>query len=1029
MSLCASTSAAVYPLLIGLLLAIMPATGAQPLSFRHLSQDDGLPANRYNSFIMMDSRQLVWIGSIEGVIRFDGLRFTTYQADRYRPGHIADDMVQSNFFEDAGGDLWFATYTAINRYRRANDRFETLRLRDRAGQLIEEGYHVFHLDRRRQQLWVQAGEEIYRLELSGPAPRYMALPFYITGRRFAVDTTADGAVRRIYSFPWNAGKGLEIITCTADSTWQCASYLQDAVPEGLSGPPITMGGLVEHDTVAWVFSEQGLLRVNPRNLGRVGRYQPPERGSLQLMDGLLLGGDSLLLSSRDEGLWLFDTQRREYRRNWRHDGPQPTPGMASNNLRALYRDRQQRWWVSLFNHGLGYTEHPAPPFRDPLRMAGRSATAVKFILTDKNERIWLGTQGGELVVFSPGGELLQSFSPREGSLPFTYVQHLSRDAGGRIWVLSQQEVWRFEEATNSWQRLLLSPDLVFLSLFHLQNGRRLLMTDKGIMDLHEAAPDWGLRPALDVQREQRLHSDLLFEHSSRHLLLPFNGSGLAIYYLPDEQSYKRLRNLEVGTDIYCFYEDPRTAEVWLGTSSGLKVLSPNFSQVRDTLQAAWQVGHRNVYSIARDAQGRFWFATHQGLWRLDGQEGRLVHFQKEDGLASEDFIFRAVARASDDKLWFGHTEGLAVFRPADIAPYPYPAEVLIDELLVNNVPYAGPHYIGESDSIRLTYAQNNLAFHLTAVGYHLPRRCQLRYRLRGYDDTWTLVDNGDYARFPQVPAGDYRLEVVAINPNGLESQPRTLHIHLPPPFWKTWWFRLSVILLTGFAIIYAVHAYIQRRLRAERLVLERRLALEAERNRIADELHDDMGGGLSAILFQIENVLSQEKESSSRQKLTQVKHKAGELLERMSDIIWALDTQHNSLEELLIYLRRYTVEYLELNQLRYELYFPEEVPPLSLGSEQRRNLLLILKESLHNIVKHAAATLVTVAIDLSPQQLELRISDDGRGMVDPAGRPGGKGLISMRKRAEALQGSLTLHTAPGQGTRIHLQIPLTTQPA
>ncbi|MCB0644661.1 MAG: hypothetical protein KDC44_23615, partial [Phaeodactylibacter sp.] len=256
----------------------------------------------------------------------------------------------------------------------------------------------------------------------------------------------------------------------------------------------------------------------------------------------------------------------------------------------------------------------------------------------------------------------------------------------------------------------------------------------------------------------------------------------------------------------------------------------------------------------------------------------------------------------------------------------------------------------------------------------------------------------------------------------LQSSKKTLHVRIMPPFYKRLWFR-SLIVLVGLTLIFLViNAIIQRNRRKQRHLLEKQQAREEERSRIAQELHDSMGTGISVIQFLTARVRNPEDVEKVAGLFAKVNRKSHDLLQEMQDIVWALKPENDRLSMLIQQMQGFLEEYLELANLPYRFRCGADLLDIELSGERRLNTFLIFKESIHNIVRHAAASRIEIWLDIQDDRLQLQIRDDGKGMDLPEKRKGGRsGLAGLYKRADKLNGQLVIDTAPGKGTQIELR--------
>ncbi|MEM7349262.1 MAG: ATP-binding protein, partial [Acidobacteriota bacterium] len=312
------------------------------------------------------------------------------------------------------------------------------------------------------------------------------------------------------------------------------------------------------------------------------------------------------------------------------------------------------------------------------------------------------------------------------------------------------------------------------------------------------------------------------------------------------------------------------------------------------------------------------------------------------------------------------------------------------------------------DALVLEPRQSSVAFEFAALDFTNSARTRYAYQLQGFDDGW--IDNGAQrmARYHRLPPGRYRFRVMALGSDGLGKEGDSLAIRILPPFWQTWWFRLAG-LLVALAGLMAAH-----RLRVARL-----LELERLRTRIAGDLHDDLSSELSGIALAME-VLQHQRPEEQRPRLEQVRQRSLLMLERLRDIVWCVNPEHDNQEALVRRLRQVAETLLVDRPYRFEtrLVGSGEIP-LAL----RRHLLLVFKEALHNAVRHADAQRIDIRLTSNAGKLCLSVVDDGIGFdIDTA--TGGYGLASLRRRAAEMGATFRLTSRPGAGTALRLEAPL-----
>jgi signal transduction histidine kinase len=308
---------------------------------------------------------------------------------------------------------------------------------------------------------------------------------------------------------------------------------------------------------------------------------------------------------------------------------------------------------------------------------------------------------------------------------------------------------------------------------------------------------------------------------------------------------------------------------------------------------------------------------------------------------------------------------------------------------------------------------------------------RFRYQLEGLHDNWIEVGDSRSAEFNFPRAGEYTFRVQARNNDGAWSTPAVAAFHVLPHLYETWWFISLVTAATVAAIAAVVRSLALRRIRRELEGLERQRAIERDRTRIAKDIHDDLGAGLThiALLSEMAKPAANEEVQAQLGQITEV---ARELTTNMDEIVWAVDPQNDSLDALITYVSKFTQDYLGTAKIRCRLDVPAQLPEHQLQAEVRHNLFLAVKEVLNNILKHACATEVWMRVVIRPGAFVVVMEDNGRGLVAAAAAESGKagrvssghGLKNLERRLAAAGGQCVVASDPGRGTRVELTIPL-----
>jgi signal transduction histidine kinase len=323
----------------------------------------------------------------------------------------------------------------------------------------------------------------------------------------------------------------------------------------------------------------------------------------------------------------------------------------------------------------------------------------------------------------------------------------------------------------------------------------------------------------------------------------------------------------------------------------------------------------------------------------------------------------------------------------------------------------------------LAHDQNTFSFDFSCIGFHHAEESVYEYKLDGYDENWIRGGTTHYTRYSKIAPGNYLFRIRTIDAKGrISPYTKTLAVEIRKAFWQTIIFRIFLAGLFGLFMWMLIKYYLNTRIRKQQLEFEKRQAIEKERTRIATDMHDDLGAGLSRIKFLSDTIgMKKQLQQPVEEDITSISNYANEMIGKMGEIVWALNEKNDSLSDLLSYTRAYAVEYLLINGIRCQVNVPPDFPTVFVSGEFRRNVYLAIKEALHNIIKHAKAENVNISIDIN-KNLIIAIQDDGVGFDIRNIRPFSNGLNNMQKRMKDILGSLEI--VQKKGTLIIISAPL-----
>jgi len=488
--------------------------------------------------------------------------------------------------------------------------------------------------------------------------------------------------------------------------------------------------------------------------------------------------------------------------------------------------------------------------------------------------------------------------------------------------------------------------------------------------------------------------------------------------------------------------------LWAGTEEGglLHLNNGKFSRytTKDGLPSD------SIEELLGDAQGNLWLGTRAGIARIPGHAfAQAEHgdshplpvsiYGLADGLLTigSAIIYQPNCwRGRNGDLFFAMANSVTVVNPAQVRPNTSPPVVALEKMLADGkelFPTSGGAILTATAAnssetaapmLNVDPGRGDLEFDYTGLSFRSPSRIRFKYKLDGLENSWNDAGAERKAIYRHVPPGRYVFRVTAGNSDSIWSDENPLlAISVAPFFYQTFWFRGGISLLAVAALTCAAAIAMRRRMRRRMEQLERQHELERERTRIAQDLHDDLGAGLTEIGL-LGGILQDAKEVSpgKQEALDRIVQRCHDMVTGLDEIVWAVNPRNDSVKSLGSYLCRYAQRFLEpMMRCRLEMSVAERDYPLN--SEQRHNLFLAFKEALTNVAKHSHAIEVTIKISVENSRLQVEVQDDGCGLPAII-KPDGNGLANLRHRMAEIGGQCEIanRTAGGVSVRLGLSL-------
>lgn len=999
---------------------------SQDLLFDRLTTAEGLPSDEVRA-LFEDRDGHLWAGTVDGLARLEGTRIRVFNHDHNDSTTLAHDQV-NGIAQDANGALWFATMDGLSRFNATSGTFSNHRISASGTRARQANRMQQVLAMGDSLLWLVTEAGLYRYDIRRTA--FVNMQDRPPGEGPAGTVDAAGALcwdakrRNLWA---GSHKGMASWDARSDRwTDHRTSSLEPWATVSSTNIPVVRGDSL------W------FLRNKPYTLFAYD----PERGVLHAQPDLEEHPN--LFTLRSHG---FDAEGGHWLGTWTH--------------RLFHRPRNGAW-----------REVQADP-----EMPGALPSArINNLMSTRAGEHWFATAAG-IAVLRPGSSAMSLLPADVGGHSITALRVVGADtllvgtAGDGVRVLdlhsgrtTRYTMDRIDDVAGSGDQAN-----IIRAFGARHKGLMLVCTGQGMALLDPRSHELATMRLIDEAFPRaRLSSFTLAERAEGALWLGTwhgglwrcdEGTGSCQRVDTADGPYGRLPNLM----ILCWLTDHKGRH-WVGMNNGgglVRMENGKFRAITDKNGA--NIGGV-VRAIAEGPDGSIWLGTHeQGIVVYDPKNASTRYLTRRDGLPGTRIL--ALHFGRDSTLWVSTGHGFAFMPPGSdtFQAFSLPAglsntdantlveipdgrmvfavgeNLLAYDLarksnLIPPVPvFTGyrvndRYLLGPPAAMELPHDRKAFTLELGTLGYHFGLRPQFRYRLSTTDTAWSELGTSTRIDLFDLPSGRHTIEVQA-SLDGVSWGSASAHamVEVLPPFHATWWFRsLMASIIVGLSFI-GFRMYLSARLRKQREVFEREQAVLAERMRIAGDMHDDLGAGLSALKLRSEMALRVEKDPAKREQLGSLAKTAGDLIGNMRQIIWTMNADQRSIADLVSYTTSYARGYCAENGLLAEIITDGDWPEMQLTSEQRRNTFLVVKEALHNVVKHANARMVRLVMGLADEALQVELKDDGIGLPAHTQTSVGNGLRNMRKRINALGGSLETSAGEGgKGTRIRFIVPLGT---
>ena len=1016
------------------------ASALENVKFRRLSIEDGLSQSSVET-IVQDHEGFMWIGTEDGLNRFDGYTFKQYRHDPDDPSSISNNNVY-RILADREGYLWVGTWTGgLNRYDPRSESFTRYTHDPDDPHSISSNRIRSIAQDSRGNLWI--GTRDAGLNCLEPGShRFLRI-------RHDPDDEASLPSDNVRCVSAASVDTLWIATNRGFSRYDVKSgeFTHHRAESGNPGSPPSDNVrhiLEDRAGILWLSTAGGLAAYDPRqHLITSYPHDPADPAGIGTTNIRSVFEDAqgrLWIGTNRGGLIHYD-RRENLFQSYVYD--QSDPGSLSNDSpHVAYQDASGILWIGTFGGGICTYDPRRERFR-PFRYDGTdtnslSSPIVWTIAEGPGRGLWFGTNSEWLSIYDRRTDRFERIRHgRHDQAGRSYCRALFWDGQGLLWIGGRHNsIETYDPATGDFTVLRHDGSISgqaarnVRAIYQGTSGGVWVGIGNGGLDHLDRATgvftNFAHLPDDPGSLSNNVVISLLQDSDGVYWVATSNGLNRLVFADDTPEAISSGRSLPEITRFLHDPDDPQSisnsyvlsihesadGDLWFGTMLGLSRLRKGDREDPVFTRYFMKNGLPSdvVYGILEDDDGRLWLSTNFGISCFDPHTGEFRNYDTRDGLLVNEYNSGAYTRTAAGTFVFGGVNGANEFHPDDLVDSSYRAPIVLTGFNVFEEPAAFAESISDLEDVTLSYRDNYFSIEFASLDYSASDRNRYAYKLEGLDRDWTQAGTRHFAGYTHVDPGEYTFMVKGTNGDGVWNEDfASIRILITPPFWKTWWFIGCLAIAVGGGVAFLITFRVRQLLAIERL-----------RGKIAADLHDDIGAGLTEISIMGE-IITQKLPAESRQLVVAETSRIGTtargLITSMSDIVWLVSPQRDSLYDLISRLSDSYQETMGAANVRFRTQDLRSLRSTRLKMEHRQHLLLIFKEAINNSLKYSDCTEISLEARLQGKKLTVRLVDDGKGF-DTTIESTGNGLPNMNERARRMGGALTIRSSAAGGTLV-----------
>lgn len=1016
------------------------------IRFERITKDRGL-SNKAVHSILQDKKGFIWIGTMEGLNKFDGDKFQVFKKDDKNVNSIPNNYIQS-LHTDSYDNLWIGMANMeLAIYDCFTDKFRRIVL---SSKNFHQPVSCITGDGNGD-LWVGTyGSGLFKI-------KDFQIEKHIHKNNFSKNTINCDFINTLF-FDKTANTlyigtltgGINILNLNNESM---SYFIENADCEKALSCNSIKGIFRDSRNNLWVSTHNGLNRYEESS-GKFIKYfhDPADQNSLSndVLMGICEDREGLIwIGTRNHGVNVFSYDENKFM-NFRYE-KNNSYSLSGDAVISIFADRTGVLWIGTFGEGLCKADRLQKKFYNHINCDSDennlNANRITSIYFDSGNNLWLGTRSDGM--YSAHIENGSMKSEKFKQIDKKSINCIVEDRNKTIWISSQQkglcsynllngyfEIYKHDEYDFETERIfpILIDKLNENILWIGSDNFGLLKFDLETKKFYDKSV---IHPELN-----NITIFSLYQNDEGILWVGTNGKGL---YSIDTTNPLNAQNLNLKEDngaasqnsIWCITED-KLKNLWLGTSNGLFKYIYSENKFLCFTEADG-LANNNVFGILFDNSGELWLSTNNGISKFNPGTGRFKNYNFSDGITADDFHSFSYYRTADNTMYFGSSNGITYFTPSEIEDNPNIPEIAVTDFEIFNEkvnpnperPFLKKN-ISYADEINLTYRESVFSFKFAALIFNNPQKNQYAYKMEGFDKDWTYSGNRRRVTYTNLDHGEYIFRVKGSNNDGVWNEEGTsIKITISPPYWKTWWFKglsaLSLIAATGYSYRQRLEK-LEKESKAQEEFSRKLIDVqENEKKRIAHELHDTIAHD---VLISKQKAMMALKHKNDIPRLEKALEEISELssttISEVRNIAYNLHPHQLERLGFTKTIKSIINEVSKSTDLNF-VFETDNVDNI-ISKESEINLFRVVQECISNIIKHSGATEVILKVSKTIENIIILIIDNGRGFEvgskEYTEARSGYGLSGILERIKYMNGDIKIDSELGKGTTLKFIIPI-----